>query len=146
SLFAAIWLERYGIARVYTMAVAAMALGSALAAISPSVWVAIWCVAMGGAGNGAAIVYNSLLVQRGVADRLRGRAFTVLMSSTFPVMGVGMIVAGPLTDRFGARWLYGGAAMIAAVAALVASVLTRGVPEQPAEDSEVEVEAISVPS
>ena len=146
SLLAAVWLDRYGIAVVYTAAVSAMAVGSGLAAISPSVWVAIWCVALGGAGNGAAVIYNSLLVQRGVADRLRGRAFTVLMSSTFALMGIGMIVAGPLTDRFGARWLYGGAAMIAALAALVASVLTRRVPEHPSEEPEPDVEVVSVVS
>ena len=144
SLLAAVWLERYGIALVYTAAVAAMALGSGLAAISPNVWVAIWCVALGGAGNGAAIVYNSLLVQRGVADRLRGRAFTVLMSSTFALMGIGMIVAGPLTDRFGARWLYGGAAFIAATAAAVASVLTRSVPELASEEPAPESEVVSL--
>src|SRR5439155_22266670 len=146
SLLAAVWLERYGIMRVYTAAIAAMALGSGLASISPSVWVAIWCVALGGAGNGAANVYNLLFVQRGVADRLRGRAFTVLMSSTFALMGIGMIVAGPLTDRFGARWLYGGAAMIAALAALVASVLTRRVPEHSSEEPEPDVEVVSVVS
>jgi MFS family permease len=146
SLFAASLLERRGITVVYTAALAAMALGSALAAIAPDVWVAIWCVALGGAGNGAAIVYNALIVQRGVADHLRGRAFTVLMSSTFALMGVGMVVSGPLTDRFGARWLYGGAAAVAALAALVASVLARGVPEEPAGEPEPEAEFVSVPN
>jgi MFS family permease len=142
SLLAVVWLERYGIARVYTASIAAMALGSALAAISPSVWVAIWCVALGGGGNGAANVYNLLLVQRGAPDRLRGRAFTVLMSSTFALMGIGMIVAGPLTDRFGARWLYAGAAAIALVATVVASVMTRGMPREPAQEREPEPEPV----
>jgi MFS family permease len=146
SLFAAALLERRGIAVMYPAALAAMAAGSALAAVSPNVWVAIWCVALGGAGNGAAIVYNALIVQRGVADHLRGRAFTVLMSSTFALMGVGMVVSGPLTDRFGARWLYGAAAALAALAALVAIVLARRVPDAPTEERETEADFISVPS
>ncbi len=144
SLLAALWLTRRGMRFVYTASVVAMALGSACAAVSPDVWVAIWFIALGGAGNGAAIVYNSLLVQWGVPDRLRGRAFTVLMSSTFAVMGLGMIVAGPLTDRFGPRWLYAGAAAVAAVAALAGSVLTRGIPEAASEETEPEVEPVSV--
>lgn len=144
SLLAALWLTRRGMRFVYTASVAAMAIGSACAAVSPDVWVAIWFIALGGAGNGAAIVYNSLLVQWDVPDRLRGRAFTVLMSSTFAVMGLGMIVAGPLTDRFGPRWLYAGAAAVAAVAALAGSVLTRGIPDAASKETEREVEPVSV--
>jgi MFS family permease len=140
SLLAAFWLERRGMAFVYTASVAMMAIGSACLAVSPGVWVAIWFLALGGAGNGAALVYNSLLVQRGVPDRLRGRAFTVLMSSTFAVMGLGMIIAGPLTDRFGPRWLYAVAAAVAAVAAVAGSVMTRGLPEMVVDEPERESE------
>jgi MFS family permease len=122
-----------------------MAMGSGAAAISPNVWVAIWCIALSGAGNGAAIVYNSLLVQGGAPDRLRGRVFTALMSSTFAVMGLGMIVAGPLTDRFGPRWLYGVAAAIAAVAAVLGGVLARRVRETQVEEQETEPAPVSVP-
>ena len=44
---------------------------------------------LGGAGNGAAVVYNSLLVQRGAPDELRGRVFTVIMSTNFALLGWG---------------------------------------------------------
>jgi len=105
--------------------------------------VAIWFLALGGAGNGAAVVYNSLLVQRGAPDRLRGRVFTILMSSTFAVMGLGMILAGPLTDRFGPRWLYAGAAAVAGVAAIAGRVMLRGVPEEPDEETTSVTEAVA---
>ena len=49
-------------------------------------------------GNGAAVVCNSLLVQRGAPDELRGRAFTVIMASNYALLGLGMAAAGPLTD------------------------------------------------
>ncbi len=135
SLLAAGWLERRGLRAVYAGSVGLMAVGALAAAASPNVWVALACVAAGGAGNGAAVVYNSLLVQRGAPDHLRGRAFTVLMSATFAAMGVGMIVGGPLTDQVGARWVYGGAGMLTAAAAVVARAMARRVPDPAGEPS-----------
>jgi MFS family permease len=142
SLYAATWLAHRGLPFVYVGAMALMAFGALTAAISPSVWVAIWCMAIGASGNGAAIVYNSLLVQRGAPDELRGRAFTVIMSTNFAVLGLGMVVAGPLTDTFGARWVFAGAGVIAAVAAVVAYVLVHAISMEPAQE-EANSEAVS---
>ena len=58
---------------MYGAAIAVMALGVGGAAASPDVWVAALYVVVMGAGNGAAVVCNGLLVQRGSPDRLRGR-------------------------------------------------------------------------
>ena len=44
---------------------------------------------------------TSLLVQRGAPDRVRGRAFTVIMGTNFAVLGLGMAMAGPLVDAVG---------------------------------------------
>jgi ENTS family enterobactin (siderophore) exporter len=107
-----------------------MAIGLLTAAVSPSVWVAIVPLAVLGLGNGAAVVYNSLLVQRGAPDELRGRAFTVIMSSNFALVAVAMIVAGPLTDAFGPRWVYAGSAVLAGAAAVVGYALAHGIPAQ----------------
>ena len=131
SLLAGPLLERVAVGLVYGSSIATMAVGFALAAMSPSVWVALPCVVVSGIGNGAASVCNPLLVQTGAPDRLRGRAFTVVMSVNFAVLGVGMGVAGPLTDAFGARALWGGAAAIFAGAAGVAWVLGRGLVVRP---------------
>ena len=142
SLAAASWLEHRGLTRAYAASIALMAFAFLTTAISPSVWVAIWCLAIGGFGNGAAVVYNSLLVQRGAPDQLRGRAFTVIMSSNFALVAVGMIVAGPLTDAFGARWVFGASAVLAAIAAVVAYSLARGIPAESSQE-EAEAEAVS---
>jgi MFS family permease len=80
---------------------------------------------LGGAGNGAAVVCNALLVQRGAPDHVRGRAFTLIMGSNFAILGLGMAAAGPLTDALGARWMFGGAAVFAAVGALSGYLLLR---------------------
>ena len=152
SLLAVQWLDKRGLRFVYGGAIALLAFGDLTAAASPTVWVALWCVALGGAGNGAAHVYNVLLVQRGAPDHLRGRAFTVIMSATFTAFGVGMIVGGPLTDQFGARWVYAGAGAIAVVAALAGRALSRNVPDRAEDEGESvrgdaeEARPVSVPS
>jgi MFS family permease len=119
------WIEERGLPNVYGAALGMMAVGIAGAAASPNVWVAAVCVVVSGAGNGATIVCNALLVQRGAPDRLRGRAFTVLMSSSVTVLALGMVLAGRLTDSFGPRWIWAVAALLSAVAAVVGFVLAR---------------------
>lgn len=126
SLSAGSWIERWSIGRVYGSALTLMAVGAGAAAASPSVWVASACVVVSGFGNGAAVVCNALLVQRGAPDRLRGRAFTVVMSANYLVLGVAMVAAGPLTDAVGGRWMWGTAALVTLAAAVIGSVLVRG--------------------
>ena len=58
-----------------------------------SIWVAVPFVIAGAAGNGAAIVCNQLLVQRGAPDRYRGRALATIMSSNYAVLGLAMAVS-----------------------------------------------------
>jgi MFS family permease len=127
SLSAGSWVEQRGIAGVYGLGLGMIAVGIAAAAASPNVWVAAPCVVVSGSGNGIALVCNALLVQRGAPDRLRGRIFTVLMSSNYAVFLAGMVAAGPLTNAYGARWLWGGAAAVAGVAALVGFGLARAI-------------------
>jgi len=104
-----------------------MAFGALAAALSPDVWVATAAMALYGSGNGTAIVCNSLLVQRGAPDHLRGRAFTTIMSANFALLGAGMALAGPATDAVGPRWVFVAAAGLGLAAALVGRALTRGV-------------------
>jgi MFS family permease len=126
SLAASPLLERVGIRSAYTASIALMAAGFGLAAVAPHLVVAVVGVVIGTLGNGAAVVCNALLVQRGAPDALRGRAFTVIMSSNYVMLGLGMVAAGPLVDAFGARWLWGGASAAFLLAALTALALARG--------------------
>ena len=125
SVLAGPWLERRRVADVYGGSIALVALGVGAAAAAPNVWAAAPLVALYGVGNGAAVVCNALLVQRGAPDELRGRAFTLLMSSNFGVMTLAMIAAGPLTDALGARWVWAGSAAVAGVAAAVGFSLAK---------------------
>ena len=119
------WIERLGLANVYGASLGLIALGIGLAAISPGVWVAAVCVVVSGVGNGAAVVCNALLVQRGAPDAMRGRVFALLMSSNMAMLTLGMILAGHFTDVYGPRWVWGAAAAAAAVAGVVGLVLAR---------------------
>jgi MFS family permease len=119
-------LERIGIARAYGLALALMAVGFTGAGLSPNVWVAaVFCV-VAGLGDGAAIVCNALLVQRGAPDVMRGRALTLVMSATYFLTGVGTVLAGALLHIGGPRWVWIGAGISFVLAAVAGYVLARG--------------------
>ena len=117
-----------GVGRLYGGGIAVMAVGFALAAISPNVWVAAAFLLVSGVGNGVANVCNPLLVQRGASDEIRGRALTLVMSANFVAIGAGMGLAGPLLDGVGARGTFGIAAAIFGCASLAGLVLAGGLP------------------
>ena len=118
---------RDDIAAAYVRLLAVFALGVACAAVAPNVWVGAAAMTIAGFGNGGAVVANITLVQRGAADYVRGRAFTVLMSVNYAVLGVAFVLAGPLTDAVGARWAYAVAAAVIVLALVFARRLLAGV-------------------
>ena len=126
GLMAVPLIER-DVGTAYVRFIAIMAVGTACAAVAPNVWVGIAAMALFGFGNGGAVVANITLVQRGAPDRVRGRAFTVLMSVNYAVLGLAFIAAGPLTNAYGARWAYAVASATVVVAAAVALRYTRGI-------------------
>jgi MFS family permease len=127
SFQAGAWVERRSIGSVYAASILLQAIGIAGAAVAPNVWASLPCFVLAGIGNGIAVVCNSLLVQRGAPDHLRGRVFTVIMSVNYAVYGIGFVIAGPLTDSVGPRWVFGGVAVVLAASSVVAYALTRGV-------------------
>jgi MFS family permease len=140
------WIEVRGLANIYGVSLGLMALGVAGAAASPNVWVAAVCVIVSGAGNGATIVCNALLVQRGAPDRFRGRAFTVLMSSNVTFLALGLVLGGRLTEAFGPRWVWGAAALLSTTAAVVGFTLARSLREVPSQAAELPYSAEPEPA
>jgi MFS family permease len=118
---------RFGTGPAYVTAIAMMAAGLLIVSIVPNVWVAAVVVVGMGVGNGVAVVANSVLVQRGAEDRVRGRALTLVMSVNYSVLFVGMMLGGFVSDALGARMTWTIAGSIATVAALSAYVLSRGI-------------------
>src|SRR4029078_3018393 len=74
--------------------------------------------------NGATIVCNQVLVQRGAPDAMRGSALAVLMSTYYAILGLSIAAGGLLVDAVGARASWGIASGIFFVAAALAAVLT----------------------
>ena len=118
-------IDRLGLARTYAGGLLLMAAGFAGAAVSPNVWVAAGCAAVGGCGDGAAIVCNAVLVQRGAPDEVRGRALTLVMGATYAITAGANVIAGYLLDYVSPRWIWGGAAIVYVVAAVVGYALAR---------------------
>jgi MFS family permease len=125
ALLASAWIAKRGLPNVYGISLLLVAFGIAGAAAAPNVWVASASVIVAGCGNGSAIVCNSLLVQRGAPDDLRGRAFAMLMSTNVAFVTAGMVMAGWLTDVVGARWILGAAGAFGATAGIVGFGLAR---------------------
>jgi MFS family permease len=122
-------VEQRSIAVVYGSAILVNAIAFGLAAVAPNIWIAASCCALGGIGNGATVVCNSLLVQRGAPDELRGRAFTVIMSINYLAFAGGFVLGGLVDDWFGPRWVWGIASIVLACAGLAGYALARGVAE-----------------
>ena len=126
SFGAGTWVERRSVGTVYAASILLQAVGVAAAAVAPNVWFSLPCFVLAGIGNGIAVVCNSLLVQRGAPDAIRGRVFTVIMSVNYAVYGLGFVIAGPLTDGLGPRWVFGIVGVVLAFASFVAFALSRG--------------------
>jgi hypothetical protein len=48
------------------------------------------------------------------------------MSVNYAVYGLGFVIAGPLTDGVGPRWVFGGVGVVVGLASFVAYALGRG--------------------
>jgi MFS family permease len=128
SFLAPVALGKVGLRRHYVGSIALMAFGWGGAALSGSIWLAVPFVIGGAAGNGAAIICNRLLVQRGAPDRYRGRALATIMSSNYAVLGLSMAVSGVLVGVVGAREVWVAAGLLYLAGALVALVMTSWLP------------------
>ncbi|HET7744493.1 MAG TPA: MFS transporter [Gaiellaceae bacterium] len=137
SYIAAPSLGKVGLRRHYVGSILLMGLGWGAAALTHSIWIAVPFVVGGAIGNGAAVICNILLVQRGAPDRFRGRAFATIMNTNYGVLGLAMACAGVLTDVYGARAVWLGGAVLYLVGALTALVLTRWLPVITGDQDEV---------
>jgi MFS family permease len=125
SIVTGFLLERHNVLNIYALAFVPLTAGIVGAATAPNIWIAATAMTMTGFGNGLAFPMTILIVQRYTSDRLRGRAFTAIISLHTALLGLAQAASGALTAAVGARWTYGVAAACTAGSALVVTSLLR---------------------
>ena len=132
SLVSGTLLERRELRFVYPLVFVPWALGLLGAGVAPNIWVASAAMVLAGFGNGLTFPLTVVIVQRFTSDRLRGRAFTVIISVHNAILGVAMVSAGALTESVGPRWTYALASAFLGAGGITAFALLRGVSTQAA--------------
>jgi MFS family permease len=132
SLISGALLETRELTDVYPLAFLPWAAGILGAGIAQNIWVAALAMVVAGFGNGLTFPMTVLIVQRYTVDRLRGRAFTLIISAHNLLLGIAMVAAGALTEFVGPRWTYVIAAALLGAGGFAALALSRGIPAEAA--------------
>jgi EmrB/QacA subfamily drug resistance transporter len=117
--------------RVFVAALVALAVGSLLAALAPSIGVMIVARVIQGAGGGMLPVAFGIIRDEFPPGKVAG-AVGVLAALTAVGAGLGIVLAGPIVEVLNYHWLFW-LPLILTVAAAVAAVLF--VPESPVRTS-----------
>jgi MFS family permease len=126
GLAAGVLLEQREVRRLYPLVFLPWAVGLLCAGVAPTIWVAAAAMIVSGFGNGLTFPMTVVIVQRFTSDRVRGRAFTLIISAHNAVLGLAMVAGGALTDAAGPRWTYVLAATLLGAGSLTAAALARG--------------------
>ena len=126
SLLVGSLLDRRRPLAVYPFVFVPWALGALGAALAPNLATAVVAMVVCGIGNGLTFPLTVVIVQQAVADRMRGRVFTVIISIHNAILGLAFVLGGWLTQDFGARWVYGAAAALLLAGGATAYALTAG--------------------
>jgi EmrB/QacA subfamily drug resistance transporter len=113
--------------RVFVATLVALAVGSLLAAVAPSIGVLIVARVIQGIAGGMLPVAFGIIRDEFPAEKVAG-AVGILAALTAVGAGLGIVLAGPIVDALGYPWLFW-LPMILTVAAAVSAVLF--VPESP---------------
>jgi MFS family permease len=132
GLFASWLSEHRELRTTYPLAFIPWGIGMLGVGVAPNIWFAAVAMIVSGFGNGIAFPLTVLIVQRFTPDRVRGRAFTVIISAHNALLGLALVAAGWLTSAAGPRWTYVIAAALLGAASLTASALSGGLRGQPA--------------
>jgi MFS family permease len=103
--------------RAYLTGMICMAGDLLLCAVAPYFWLLVFTFALGGFGNGLALVHDRLLLAHTVPEPLHGRLFALHKTCTSAAFVIAFVVAGALISALGvqAMFLCGGLALIATI-------------------------------
>lgn len=123
--------DRIGKRRMLVVALAALSIGSLIAALAPGVEVMIVARVIQGVGGGVVPLAFGIVRDELPEERVSG-AVGVLASLVAFGTGVGLVLAGPIVSALDFRWLFWIPMVITTVAALAALLV---VPESPVRRS-----------
>jgi MFS family permease len=83
-----------------------MAADLVLCALAPYFFLLLATFALGGFGNGLALVHDRLLLSHAVPDALHGRLFALHKAFTSAAFALSFITAGVLISTFGVRTMF----------------------------------------
>ena len=100
--------------RAYIAGLMCMAADLVLCAIAPHFWLLVVTFALGGFGNGLALVHDRLLLAHTVPEPLHGRLFAIHKTCTSAAFVLAFVLAGALISTLGiqAMFLVGGLALM----------------------------------
>ncbi len=106
--------------RAYIAGLICMAGDLVLCAVAPYFWLLVFTFALGGFGNGLALVHDRLLLAHSVPEPLHGRLFAIHKTCTSAAFVISFVLAGALISTLGiqAMFLCGGIALIAIIVAV----------------------------
>ncbi|GAW49871.1 MULTISPECIES: MFS transporter [unclassified Nocardioides] len=119
--------DKVGKERMLVFALAALAVGSLLAAVAPSIWVLVVARAIQGIGGGVLPLTFGIIRDEFPRDKVAGAVGT---SAALLAVGggVGLVIAGPVVDALSYHWLFWIPMVMTLIAAIAAAVF---VPESP---------------
>ena len=103
SLLGASDTDEDGLRRRYLLGLALLGAGLVGSALAPVLGLAMATFALSGLGNGLFVVSDRVLLQRIVAERLRGRAFGLLDAVDSWGFGGALLAGGALASAYGGR-------------------------------------------
>jgi MFS family permease len=123
--------------RAYLAGMMCMAADLVLCAVAPYFWLLVVTFALGGFGNGLALVHDRLLLAHTVPEALHGRLFALHKTCTSAAFVVSFVLAGALISVLGiqAMFLCGGLALIGIIV-VMRPPLRALWPEPPAEQAQ----------
>ena len=125
SILAGGLLEDHDALEGYALVFVPWAVGFLAAAVSPEIWIASLAMVLAGLGNGLTFPMTVVIVQRATADRVRGRAFAVIISAHNALFALAMIASAEITAAAGPRWTFVTGSLLVACGGCTAWALSR---------------------
>jgi MFS family permease len=92
--------------KAYILGLVCMAADLMLCAIAPFFWLILMTFALGGFGNGLALVHDRLLLAHAVPEALHGRLFALHKTCTSGAFVIAFVMAGALISTFGVQAMF----------------------------------------